>query len=72
MAATQAEGGRDALRRLFLVAADVQRAEGVRLDGADPGWRALCREVERSGGMTEEEMRERLIGLVKLVTELEC
>jgi hypothetical protein len=68
---SEAGSRRDAVRRLFLVAADVQKSEGVTLDGRDPGWRALCREVERAD-MTEEEMRERLLALTKLATELEC
>ena len=66
---TGAERKKDAVRRLFHVAAEVQRG-GIKVDGRDPGWRALCREVEQTD-MTEEEMRERLINLALVASEYE-
>jgi hypothetical protein len=68
---TGGKGKKDAVRRLFLVAADVQKSEGVTIDGRDPAWRRLCDSPDLAD-MTEEEMRERLIALTKLATELEC
>lgn len=68
--ATQTESGREAVRRLFRLAVELRR-EGVTTDG--PAFRDLCREVERDpAGMTEEQMRERLLGLALVASELEC
>ncbi len=68
--ATGRERRREALLRLFRVAGSVQR-DGVKVDGRDPGWRALCDSPELLE-MSEEEMRDRLIGLAKVATELDC
>lgn len=65
------ESKADAQRRLFLVLADVSRSEGVEIDGHDPRFRELCDSPDLPG-MGDEEMRERVRGLVKSATEFSC
>jgi hypothetical protein len=61
----------DAQRRLFIVAAKVSKSDGVELDGGDPKFRELCNSSELAA-MTDEEMAERLRGLIKVATDLPC
>jgi hypothetical protein len=68
--ATERERKREAVVRLMRIAAEVQR-DGIKVDGRDPGWRALCKSPELAA-MSEEQMRERLINLALVATELEC
>jgi hypothetical protein len=67
--ATGRERKREAVVRLMRVAAEVQR-DGIKVDGRDPGWRALC-DSPGLAEMSEEEMRERLIGLALVTSRFE-
>jgi hypothetical protein len=54
--------------RLFRLAAIVQRDEGLKLDGEDPAWRALCNDP-RLAQMSDDEIEARLVGLAQVVSD---
>ncbi len=51
--------------------AEVSRNEGVELDGRDPAFRRLCNDPSLPT-LSDEELRDRVLGLVKLGTSLPC
>jgi hypothetical protein len=56
-----------ALLRLFRLADEVRR-EGLKLDGTDPAWKALCDDPNLQS-MGDEEIKSRLREIVEVVSD---